>query len=68
MDIKKGNQKCKVQRNWQHRIHRIKTKHNAICVGQYYTPANRNNVDETRALLQTTEGRDEPNIALMWES
>ena len=65
MDIKKGNQKCKVQRNWQHKI---KTKHNAICVGHYYTPANRNNVDQTIALLQTTEGRDEPNIAFMRES
>ena len=34
-----------------------------ICVGHYYTKTKRHNVNKTRALLQTTGGKDEPNIA-----
>ena len=39
-----------------------KKKHNTICVGHHYTQANTNNVNKTCALLQTTGGKDEPNI------
>ena len=39
-----------------------KTKHNTICVCHHYAQANTNNVNKTWALLQTTGGKDEPNI------
>jgi hypothetical protein len=42
-----------------------KQKHNTICMGHYYTQANTNNVNKTRTLLQTTGGKDEPNIVSM---
>jgi len=29
---------------------------------------NTNNIDKRRALLQTTAGKDEPNIVFMWKS
>ena len=44
-----------------------KQKHNPICVGQYYSQTNTNNVNKTRALLQATGGNDEPNIVLYAE-
>ena len=37
-------------------------KHNTICVGHHYTQTNTINVNKTWALLQTTGGKDEPNI------
>jgi hypothetical protein len=39
-------------------------KHNTICVGHNYVQTNTNNVDidKTCALLQTTGGKDEPNL------
>ena len=43
-------------------------KKNTICVGHHYTQTNTNNVNKTRALLQTTGGKDEPNIVFMRES
>jgi len=60
-------------RNWQHVIgytKRIKTKqkHNTICVGHYYVQTNTNNINMTWALIQTTGGKDEPNIVFMWKS
>ena len=33
-----------------------------ICVGHYYTQTNTNKLNKTYALLQTTGGKDEPNI------
>jgi hypothetical protein len=41
---------------------KTKQKHNTICVGHYYTQTNRNNVNKTWLFLQTTGGKDEPNI------
>ena len=41
---------------------RRKQKHNKICIGHHYKQANTINVNKTSALLQTTEGKDEPNI------
>ena len=45
-----------------------KQKHNPICVGHHYAQANTNIVNKTRALLQTTGGKDEPNIVFMRKS
>jgi len=56
-----GNQEWTFQRNWQHWLHKTqdedKEKKN---VGQHYTQTNRNNVNKTCVLLQTTRGKDEP--------
>ena len=35
-------------------------KNNTICVGHHYKQANTNSVSKTRALLQTTRGKDKP--------
>ena len=45
-----------------------KQTHNTICVGQHYTSTNTNNVNKTSTLLQTTGGKDEPNIVFMRKS
>jgi hypothetical protein len=37
-------------------------------VGHHYPQANTNNVNKTRALLQTTGGKDEANIVCMRKS
>jgi hypothetical protein len=37
-------------------------RRNTLCAGHHYTQTNTTNVNKTRALLQTTEGKDEPNI------
>jgi len=47
---------------------RSKKKPNTICVGHHYTQTNTNNVNKTCALLQTTGGKDEPNIVCMPKS
>ena len=39
-----------------------------MCVGHHYPQANTNNVNKTRALLQTTGGKDEPTIVCMRKS
>ena len=51
---RRGNQKCTIQRNWQHRVHKTQgeEKHNknttqSICVGLQYTQTNTNNVYTT---------------------
>jgi hypothetical protein len=41
-----------------------KQKHNTICAGHHYTQASTNNVNKTRAFLQTTGGKDEPQGTL----
>ena len=43
-------------------------KHNTICGGRHYTQTNINNVNKTRGRLQTTGGKDEPNISFMRKS
>ena len=40
------------------RRRQTKLKHNTICVGHYYTQSRTNNANVTRALLQTTGGKD----------
>ena len=42
-----------------------KKKHNTICVWHHYTQTNTNNANKPRALLQTTGGKDQPNIVSM---
>ena len=58
--------------NTCHTRQRIKTKQkqaiNTMCVGHHYPQANTNNVNKTWALLQTTGGKDEPNIVLYVEN
>ena len=66
-EYRRGNKKFTIQRNWQHREHKTKKEkkpHNTICVGHHYTQTNTNHVNKTGDLLQTTGGKDEPNIAL----
>jgi len=43
-------------------------KSTTICVGHHYRQTHTNKVDKTWALLQTTGGKDEPNIVFMWKS
>ena len=45
-------------------------KQNTICVWHHYTQTNTNtnNINKTRALLQTTGGKDKPNIVFMQKS
>ena len=43
-------------------------KPKTMCVGHYYLQANTNNVNKTWILLQTTGGKDEPNIVCMRKS
>ena len=45
-----------------------KQKHKTICAGHHYTQPNTNNVNKTRALLQTTGGKEEPNIVFTLKS
>jgi len=57
-------QKKKIQRNWQHRAHmtnKTKQKHNTICVGHQHAQTYTNNLNKTRAFLQTTGGKSEQN-------
>jgi hypothetical protein len=46
---------------------KTKQKHNTICVGHHYTQANRNNLNKTWAILQTTGGKESPNIVFFAE-
>ena len=41
---------------------------NTACVGPHYTQTNTNDVNKTRALIQPTGGKDEPNIVCMRKS
>ena len=39
-------------------------KTHTICVGHHYAQTNTNNVNKTWALVQTTGGKDKPNIVI----
>ena len=43
-------------------------KHHTICVAHHYAQTNTNNVNKTWALIQTTGGKDVPNILFMRKS
>ena len=44
------------------RLGKTKQKYNTICVGHHYAQTNANNVNKTRAFLQTNGNKDKPNI------
>jgi hypothetical protein len=48
------------------RRRKTKQKHNTICVGHHYTQTKTNYVNKT-CVLQTTGGKDEPNIVFFAE-
>ena len=50
------------------RRRKSKQKHNTICVGHHCMKVNKNNVNKTCALLQTTGCKDEPHIVFMRKS
>ena len=54
----------------QNKVHKTKKNKTKIqqCGGHQYTQTNTNNVNKTRALIQTTGGKDEPNIVYMQKS
>jgi len=49
------------------RPRKTKQKQKTICIGHHYTQTNSKNVNKTRAFLQTTGGKDEPNIVFYGE-
>ena len=59
--------RCKTKTNIK-KTQKKTTQHNTRCVGNHYAQANTNNVNKTWALLQTTGGKDEPNIVSMQKS
>ena len=65
------NQKWKTRETgniWYTRRRQTNQKHNTICVGHHYAQANTNNVNKTWALLQTTGGKDKPNMIFIGKS
>jgi len=50
------------------RRRQAKQKHTTIRVGHHYTQTNTNNVNKAWTFLQTTGGKDEPNIVCMRKS
>ena len=50
------------------RRRKTKHKHNTTCTGHRYTQTNTTIGNKTCSLLQTTRGKDEPNIVFMWKS
>ena len=67
-EYRRDNQKWRIQRNWQHRRRKKTHKHNTICVVHHYTLTNTDNVNKKRVLLQTTGGKDKPNIDFIRKS
>jgi hypothetical protein len=61
-----GNQNRTIQRNRQNRVHKTKTNktktQHSLCWTHHYAQTNTNNVNKICTFLQTTEGKDEPNI------
>jgi hypothetical protein len=67
-EYRRDNQKWRIQRNRQHKRRKKTHKHNTICVVHHYTLTNTNNVNKKRVLLQTTGGKDKPNIDFIRKS
>jgi len=59
--IKKGKSRETGNTGYTRR-RKTKQKHNTMCAGHHYAQTNTNNGNETCGLLQTTGGKDEPNI------
>jgi hypothetical protein len=72
-EYRRGNKKWTIQRNWQHTcmVHKTKKNKTKTQYNMRWTPlseTNTNNVNKTWALLQTTGGKDVPNIIFMRKS
>jgi hypothetical protein len=63
---RKTNQKHKTGNIGYTRRRKTKQKHNTICVGHHNTQTKTNYVNKT-CVLQTTGGKDEPNIVFFAE-
>jgi hypothetical protein len=63
-EYRKGNQKWTVQRNWQHRVHKTMKKQNKNTAHNVLDTTMRKQTQIIWSLLQTTGGKDEPNIIL----
>jgi hypothetical protein len=62
---RRGNQEWTIRRNWQHRVHKTKKNKTKTQHNMCWTPLYVNNVNKTWATLQTTGGKDEPNIVFV---
>ena len=62
------NEQSRETGNIGHTSRRQKRQNNTICVEHYYRQTNAYNVNKTCALLQTTRGKDEPNIVSIQKS
>ena len=47
------------------KTNKTKQNYNTIWIGHHYTKTNTNKVNKTWSLLQTTGGKDEPNIVFI---
>ena len=70
---RRGYQEWTIHRNWQHRVHKTKeedkqNKNTTQYVVDTTLETDINNENKSWALLQTTGGKDEPNIVFMWKS
>jgi len=66
-EYRRGNQRWTLQRKCQHRAYQTK-KNKAKAKAQHnmcWTPIRTNNISKTWSILQTTGGKDEPNIVFM---
>jgi len=63
-EYRRGNQKRIIRRHWQQMVQKMKQNKNThnMCWTPLY--ANKNSVNGTCALLQTTGGKGEPSIVL----
>ena len=70
-EFRRGNQEWRIQRKWQHRVHKTKTNEANTQHNIWWRPpyaASTNNVNKIWALLQTIRGKDGPNIVFMQKS
>jgi hypothetical protein len=70
-DEDKQNKKSQHNMCWTQlytRLGKSKQKHNTISVGHHYKQRNTHNVNKTYGFLQSTGGKDEPNIVFMRKS
>ena len=56
------NTEREIEFGYKKRRQTTQNKRNTKCTGRHYAQTNTNNVNKTSALLQTTGGKDEPNI------
>ena len=66
--IPKGQSKMENTEKLATQTKKKNPKHNTLCVVHHYTLTNTNNVNKKRVLLQTTGGKDKPNIDFIRKS